>query len=241
MQTVILCGGKGTRLREYTEIIPKPMVEIGGKPILWHLMRLYASYGFKEFILCLGYKGEIIRDYFKDNKEWNITFVDTGQETNTGGRIKKIEEYLKEDLFFATYADGLANVNLQNLLNHHNEKQKIATLTTVNPLSQFGIIDIDDDHTILKFKEKPLMNQWINGGFFVFNKEIFKYLDEDSVLEKVPFEKLAEDRQIAAYKFKGFWKCMDTCLVNSSRIRVRISAALRPLVCKNWKRFSDAV
>ncbi len=210
MQTVILCGGKGTRLREYTENIPKPLVEIGGKPIIWHLMKIYANYGFKDFILCLGYKGEIIKEYFKDSKEWNITYVDTGQETNTGGRIKKIEKYIKDDIFFANYADGLANINLKELLEHHKSKKKIATLTTVNPLSQFGIIEIGNDGTILKFKEKPLLNQWINGGFFVFSREIFNYLDENSVLEKQPFEKLAAEKQISAYKFNGFWMCMDT-------------------------------
>ena len=210
MQTVILCGGKGTRLREITENIPKPLVEIGGRPIIWHLMKIYSNYGFNEFILCLGYKGDIIKEYFKDGKEWDITFVDTGQETNTGGRIKKIEKYIKGDTFFANYADGLANINLKELLEYHKSKKKAATLTTVNPLSQFGIIEVDNDGAILKFKEKPLLNQWINGGFFVFNKEIFNYLDENSVLEKRPFEKLADKRQITAYKFNGFWMCMDT-------------------------------
>ncbi|HLC81830.1 MAG TPA: sugar phosphate nucleotidyltransferase [Candidatus Nanoarchaeia archaeon] len=211
MQTVILCGGKGTRLREYTETIPKPMVEIGSKPILWHLMKIYASHGFNEFILCLGYKGELIRDYFKNNDLGvKITFVDTGQETETGGRIKKIEPHIKDNVFFATYADGLADIDLNELLEHHSKSKKIATLTTVNPLSQFGVIEIDENDTIIKFKEKPLLNQWINGGFFVFSRGIFEYLKEDSVLEKEPFERLAADQQISAFKLKKFWKCMDT-------------------------------
>jgi len=208
---VILCGGKGTRLREYTETIPKPMVEIGSKPILWHLMKIYASHGFNEFILCLGYKGELIRDYFKNNDLGvKITFVDTGQETETGGRIKKIEPHIKDNVFFATYADGLADIDLNELLEHHSKSKKIATLTTVNPLSQFGVIEIDENDTIIKFKEKPLLNQWINGGFFVFSRGIFEYLKEDSVLEKEPFERLAADQQISAFKLKKFWKCMDT-------------------------------
>src|SRR3989344_507549 len=211
MQTVILCGGKGTRLREYTETIPKPMVEIGSKPILWHLMKIYASHGFNEFILCLGYKGELIRDYFKNNDLGvKITFVDTGQETETGGRIKKIEPHIKDNVFFATYADGLADIDLNELLEHHSKSKKIATLTTVNPLSQFGVIEIDENDTIIKFKEKPLLNQWINGGFFVFSRGIFNYLKEDSVLEKEPFELLAADQQISAFKLNKFWKCMDT-------------------------------
>lgn len=208
---MILCGGKGTRLREYTETIPKPMVEIGSKPILWHLMKIYASHGFNEFILCLGYKGELIRDYFKNNDLGvKITFVDTGQETETGGRIKKIEPHIKDNVFFATYADGLADIDLNELLEHHSKSKKIATLTTVNPLSQFGVIEIDENDTIIKFKEKPLLNQWINGGFFVFSRGIFEYLKEDSVLEKEPFERLAADQQISAFKLKKFWKCMDT-------------------------------
>lgn len=210
MQTVILCGGKGTRLREYTENIPKPLVEIGGKPILWHVMKIYASYGFKDFILCLGYKGEMIREYFKNDQEWNVTFVETGEETNTGGRIKKVEKYIKDDLFFANYADGLASINLRRLLEYHKTHRKMATLATVNPPSQFGILDIDGEGTILKFKEKPILNFWINGGFFIFTKEIFKYLGENSVLEKEPFENLAKEKQISAYKFNGFWMCMDT-------------------------------
>lgn len=211
MKTVILCGGEGTRLKELTESIPKPLVEIGGKPILWHIMKIYSCYGFKDFILCLGYKGDLIEDYFKSNnsEDWGIEFVDTGAKTNTGGRIKKIEGYIKEARFFATYGDGMANINLRELSDFHNSKNKIATITCVNPLSQFGILEISDE-LVLGFKEKPPLNQWINGGFFVFNKMIFRYLEEDSVLEKEPFEVLASKKQIAAYKLENYWGCMDT-------------------------------
>ena len=210
MQAVILCGGKGTRLREYTENIPKPLVEIGGKPILWHIMKIYDSFGVKDFVLCLGYKGEVIKELFKGETEWNIIFADTGIDTNTGGRIKRIERYINSDIFFATYSDGLANINLTELLAFHKSKKKIATLTTVNPVSQFGILDIDNEGTILKFREKPLLNQWINGGFFVFTRKIFDYIEDNDILEKHPFERLSQKRMISAYKFNGFWVCMDT-------------------------------
>lgn len=212
MRTVILCGGEGTRLRELTESIPKPLVEIGGKPILWHIMKIYSYYGFNDFILCLGYKGNLIEEYFKKNKEenWNIIFADTGLKTNTGGRIKKIEKYIDDEIFLANYGDGLADINLNKLLSFHKRMNKIATITCVNPVSQFGIIKINDSNLITAFKEKPLLNQWINGGFFVFNKKIFDYLTGDDILEKRPFETLAKERQIVAYKFSGFWDCMDT-------------------------------
>ena len=210
MKTVILCGGKGTRMDKFTQSIPKPLAPIGDKPVLWHIMNIYACQGYNDFILCLGYKGEIIRDYFKPYKDWNITFIDTGQDTNTGGRIKKIESNIVGDTFFATYADGLANVNLKELLAYHNKNQKIATITAVNPFSPFGMLELDHDGAILKFKEKPLMQQLINGWFFIFNRKIFKCLDENSILETEPFEKLVAEKQIFAYKFTGFWKSMDT-------------------------------
>ncbi|OGQ46303.1 MAG: glucose-1-phosphate cytidylyltransferase [Deltaproteobacteria bacterium RIFCSPLOWO2_02_FULL_46_8] len=212
MKTVILCGGEGTRLRELTESIPKPFVEIGGKPILWHIMKIYSHYGFNEFILCLGYKGNLIEEYFRKNKEkeWDIVFADTGLKTNTGGRIKKIENYIKDELFFATYGDGLADINLKALLQFHKKKNKMATITCVNPVSQFGVIEIDSDDLITKFSEKPPLTQWINGGFFIFNKGIFDFIREEDVLEKKPFEILAARGEVAAYKLKGFWDCMDT-------------------------------
>lgn len=212
MKTVILCGGKGTRLIEKTELIPKPLVEIGSKPILWHLMKIYSHYGYNDFILCLGYKGEKIIEYFKKNPEkgWKIEFADTGLETNTGGRIKKIEKYVDSDDFFCTYADGLSDLNLKSLYEFHKKKNKVATITAVNPLSQFGILDLNSEDEIIEFEEKPKLDHWINGGFFVFKREIFDYLTEEDFLEKRPFELLAKERKITAYKFKGFWKCMDT-------------------------------
>jgi len=235
MKVVILCGGEGTRLREYTESIPKPLVEIGGKPILWHIMKSYSHFGFNDFILCLGYKGELIKRYFMDYKswknrdftlkvgnsktdieyhdndkeEWNISCVDTGDATNTGGRIKKIEKYIEDDMFFVTYGDGLADIDLNKLLDFHKKKGKLATITCVNPLSQFGVMEIKDE-LITEFKEKPPLNQWINGGFFVFNKKVFEFIGENDVLEKDPFEKLAKKKEISAFKTKGFWECMDT-------------------------------
>jgi len=211
IKIAILCGGKGTRLREHTEDIPKPLVEIGGRPILWHVMKIYSHYGFKDFILCLGYKADMIKDSFaKEISEWKITFVDTGLETNTGGRIKKIEPYIEGDDFFVTYADAVSDIDLNLLLDFHKKKNKIATMTCVNPISQFGIIRSSEDGVISEFKEKPRLNEWINGGFFVFRKDIFKYLEEDDILEKDAFGRLIAKRQAAAYRFNGFWACMDT-------------------------------
>ncbi len=234
MKVVILCGGKGTRFREYPEEIPKPLAPVGGKPILWHLMKLYSHYGYKDFVLCLGYKGDMIKKYFLeeewrasdftmnlknrqkqtlaagDEEDWNITFADTGAETNTGGRLKRIEKYIPEgEDFFAAYGDGLADVNIKELLEFHKKKGKIATITTLRPYSQFGIVEIDDS-IVTSFKEKPKLDYWINGGFFVFRKEIFSHIGDNDVLEKKTFETLAAKKEIAAYKFEGFWQCMDT-------------------------------
>ncbi|MBI3036802.1 glucose-1-phosphate cytidylyltransferase [Candidatus Woesearchaeota archaeon] len=236
MKVVILCGGKGTRFREYPEEIPKPLAVIGGKPILWHLMKTYSHYGYKDFILCLGYKGDMIKKYFieeewrasdftmnlknrqkqtlaaGEEEDWNITFADTGLETNTGGRIKRIEKYIPQgEDFFATYGDGLANIDIRQLLEFHKKKGGIATITCLRPYSQFGIVEIDDNSSaVTSFKEKPRLDYWINGGFFVFKKEIFNYLGDNDVLEQKPFETLAAKKEIAAYKFEGFWQCMDT-------------------------------
>jgi len=211
MKTVILCGGKGTRLRELTEKLPKPLIEIGGKPILWHVMKIYANYSYKDFVLALGYKGEMIEKYFKENPEdWNIEFVHTGEETNTGGRIKKVESYITDDEFMATYGDGVSLINLNELLKHHAANNAIATITCVKPKSRFGIVEINDQGLVNEFVEKPRLPYWVNGGFFVFKKEIFNYLNETDVLEKDVFEKLAADKKIAAYKLEGFWECMDT-------------------------------
>jgi len=212
MKVVILCGGKGERLREHTEVIPKPLVEIGDKPILWHIMKIYSHYGFNDFILCLGYKGEKIKEYFnKENDEnWNIELVDTGLDTNTGGRLKKIEKYIETDDFLATYGDGVSDINIKELIEIHKNHGKIATMTGTTLRSNFGIVDIDHDNFALGFKEKPFMNMWINGGFFVFNKKIFNYLDENSMLEDQPLKQLAKDKQLVIFRYKGFWECMDT-------------------------------
>ena len=234
MKTVILAGGMGMRMKEHTESIPKPLVTIGGHPMIWHIMKLYSHYGFNDFVICLGYKGEKIKDYFvnyrqlkndftltlgtenkliphdHDVENWNITFAETGENTPTGGRIKKIEKYIDGEDFFCTYGDGLSTVDVRALLEFHKQKGKIATVTAINPISQYGVLDIGDDDSITKFKEKPRLSQWINGGFFVFKKGIFDYIEEDDVLESDTFGRLTEKKEIAAYKFNGFWECMDT-------------------------------
>lgn len=237
MKTVILCGGRGTRLGEHGVNIPKALIEIGGKPILWHLLKLYSQAGLNDFILCLGYLGDAIKRYFLEqqwlandftlqmkssgeyelhnhrgtHENWRITFVDTGLETNTGGRIKRVQEFIGADeTFCATYGDGLADVDLQALLAYHQAHGKLATLTAVNPRSQFGLLKLDADNAVVEFQEKPLLTEWINGGFFVFNAQVFDYLHDDSVLEREPFEQLARDGQIMAYQHHGFWKCLDT-------------------------------
>jgi glucose-1-phosphate cytidylyltransferase len=231
---IILCGGMGTRLREETEYKPKPMVEIGGRPVLWHIMKIYAHYGFREFILCLGYKGNIIKEYFLNyemmcndctvhlgkksqiiyqsnhrEQDFNITMVDTGLHTMTGGRIKRIEPYIKTDKFMVTYGDGLADINLTELVKFHNSHGKVATLTATQPPSRFGILDLGDHGKVSRFHEK-VKTEWINGGFFVFNRKVFNYLTQDCALEKAPLEKMAEDEQLMAYRHDGFWIGMDT-------------------------------
>lgn len=215
MQVVILCGGMGTRLRERTQEIPKPLIDIGGRPILWHVMKTYAHHGYRDFLLCLGYKGEKIEQYFANTEAaqkegWAIHFVDTGLETNTGGRIKRIEGLISGERFFATYADGLADIDLEALLSFHRSHRKIATITAVQPLSPFGLLQLGNDGQVVRFQEKPQLQEWVNGGFFVFEREIFNYLTEDSILEREPFEVLAREGQIMAYKHLGFWRCMDT-------------------------------
>lgn len=240
MKVVILCGGKGTRFQELTQYLPKPLVDIGGRPILWHVMKIYAHQGFNDFVLCLGYKGDMIKEYFlrqKDSGEsnlqisvnspnkaksshssadWRVTLVDTGVDTNTGGRIKKIENYVDGDVFFANYADGLARVDLKALLKFHKKHRKTVTLLGVKPLLRFGILSLDSSDLVTKFVEKPQLDIWINGGFFVFTKDIFRCLDENSILERSAFETLASKGEIVAYKHTGFWQCMDTykdCLI----------------------------
>lgn len=210
LPVVILCGGKGTRLREQTEHLPKPLVEIGGMPILWHVMKIYAAQGFCRFILALGYLGHRIREYFQGQGEgWEIRFVDTGLETPTGGRLWRLRPYL-EGRFLATYADGLADIDLHALLRFHEARGGVATLTVVHPLSPFGLVDVEEDGRITRFREKPRMEEWVNGGFFVFEPGLFDYLEPESTLEREPFERMAQEGRIYAYRHEGFWACMDT-------------------------------
>lgn len=205
----ILCGGKGMRMG--SEDLPKPLFKVGGEPILWHIMKIYNSFGCKNFILLLGYKKEKIIEYFKNNKEWNIKFLDTGLNTNTGGRIKRAQELIKSDFFFATYGDGLANLNLRDVFNFHLRHKKIATLTSVRPYSPFGIMSIDSHTNIIThFQEKPVLDHWVNGGFFIFSQEVFRYIKADDVLERDTLIRLTKNRELVAYKHNGFWECMDT-------------------------------
>jgi glucose-1-phosphate cytidylyltransferase len=234
MRVVILCGGMGTRMKGETEFRPKPLVEIGGRPILWHIMKIYSHFGFNDFVLALGYKGNMIKDYFVNYEwmcnnftlnlrsrdrnfhyeckpeDWNITFVDTGLETNTGGRIKKLEKYIQEEEFMLTYGDGVADINIKELLSFHKSRNLIATLTGVHPLSSYGVLEVEDGATVRGFREKPRLDGWINAGFFVFKKRILDYLDDNVILEKEPMERLAADRQLAIFFHHGFWKSMDT-------------------------------
>lgn len=236
MKVVILCGGMGTRIREETEIKPKPMVEIGGMPILWHIMKTYAYYGFNEFILCLGYKGEVIKNYFyhyemlsndftielgskkidvyprHSEHGWKITLVDTGQNAMTGSRVKQAEKFIDGDTFMLTYGDGVTDLNIRELLNYHIEHGRIGTVTGVFPPSRYGELLIHQDQ-VISFSEKPSSNNnSINGGYFVFNREFFKYLkdDEHCILEREPLEKLAKHGELKVFHHKGFWQCMDT-------------------------------
>jgi len=217
MQTLILAGGKGTRLFGDSAPFPKGLIEIGDRPVLWHIMKLYAHYGFKDFIMCLGYKGEAIREYFvreglcDDGAEgWRVNFVDTGLETGTGGRIKRVESYIEDDRFFATYGDGLTDMNLHELLRYHRQHGKIATITVVRAACQFGVVRFDRENAVTAFIEKPLLPEWINGGFCVFERAVFDYLGEDDVLEQDALPRLAAAGQLKAYAYAGDWACLDT-------------------------------
>ncbi len=236
MKVVILAGGLGTRLMEETEARPKPMVEIGGKPILWHILKIYEHYGYNDFILCLGYKATYIKEYFynyylhnsdvtvdlKNNQvsvhnslseSFKITLIDTGLNTNTAGRLKKIENYVSNETFMMTYGDGVADINLIELLNFHKSHGRIATLTSVQVPGRFGNLEIDEKGNVENFVEKPVGDgMWINGGFFVLEPEIFKYINGDidgMQWEREPLGNIAKDQQLAAFKHFGFWKCMD--------------------------------
>ena len=213
MKVVVLAGGYGTRISEESHLKPKPMIEIGGMPILWHIMKIYSEYNIKDFIICCGYKGDIIKEYFDkiDHSSWNVEFVDTGLDTMTGGRIKRIQNKI-DDTFCLTYGDGLSDVNINNLISFHKEKKSLGTLTAIHPPEKFGVLTLSDYH-VTKFSEKHTgESSWINGGFFVFEPELFDYLqDGDStILEKKPLENLATDKKLSAFKHTGFWHPMDT-------------------------------
>lgn len=235
MKAVILAGGFGTRLAEETNSRPKPMIEIGGKPILWHIMKMYSAHGINDFVICLGYKGYFIKEYFsnyflhtsdvtidlRDNnmqvhhntsEPWKISLIDTGPHSMTGGRIKRIEPYITEDTFLLTYGDGVSDVNIQATIDFHQSHGKLATMTTVQPPGRFGIIDLNQDAQVKAFKEKPAEGDgWINGGFFVLNRSIFDYINnDDCIFERGPLEKLASDQQLMAYHHKGYWQPVDT-------------------------------
>ena len=210
---MILCGGRGTRLRERTESIPKALVEIGGRPILWHVIAIYAAQGFDRFELCTGAMGDQIEDWVASTDGpggVEISCVDTGLETPSGGRLKLIEDRLGGERFCLAYADGVADIDLAALLRRHDEVALTATMTVVRPRLQFGLAELDDAGRVVGFTEKPRLEHWINGGFFCFEPEVFGYLAEDSVLEREPLERLAADGQLGAYMHPGFWDCMDT-------------------------------
>ena len=236
MKVVILCGGQGTRLREETEYKPKPMVEIGGRPILWHIMNTYARYGYTDFILALGYQGHVIKDYFinyqlvhndftvhlgtgtmtthpnRQREDWTVTLVDTGQEALKGARIARVARYLDGDRFMVTYGDGVADVDINRLVGFHHERGTVGTFTGVRMPSRFGAVRTDPSGRILAWQEKPLLESHINGGFFVFERRFLDYLSEQDGcdLEKEPLERLAAEGQLSMYAHDGFWHCMDT-------------------------------
>ncbi len=235
MKVVILAGGFGTRITEESHLKPKPMIGIGERPILWHIMKEYSHYGFNEFIICLGYKGYVIKEFFSDyflhtsdvtfdlaknemtvhdnfSEPWKVTLVDTGLNTMTGGRIKRIQKYIGNEPFMLTYGDGVSSVNINKLLEFHKKQGKIATLTAINAGQRFGVLDINDNNEIKSFREKNDEDgSMINGGYMVLEPEVFRYIEDDkTVFEKEPLEKLAKNGQLSAYKHDGFWKCMDT-------------------------------
>ncbi len=238
LQVVILCGGMGTRIREETEFKPKPMIEVGGKPLLWHIMKIYSFYGFNEFVLCLGYKGEMIKEYFLNfemmnsdftielggrhkkfeihnsrvKESWKVTLVDTGLFTMPGSRMKKIAPFIKDDTFIMTYGDGVADIDIKKLVDFHFSHNRLATVTGVHPLARFGVLGTEGNQ-VVDFAEKPQIQEGhINGGFFVLNREVFDYIEdgEDSVFERAPMERLAKEKQLMVFFHDGYWHCMDT-------------------------------
>ena len=236
MKVLILAGGQGTRMREETEYKPKPLVDVGGRPILWHIMKTYAHYGLTDFIVCLGYKGDMIKEYFLNYEMMNndftiklghgqsivhhdshgeqnfkVTLADTGVATMTGGRLKRVERYIDDDTFAMTYGDGLADVNIRELLSFHKAHGKLATLTAVHPVSRFGLLDLDSDGHVKTFAEKPQADGYVSGGYFIFNKKVLDYISGDeTILEREPLERLAREKQLMAFQHKGFFFAMDT-------------------------------
>ena len=211
MKVVILAGGLGSRISEETKLKPKPMVEIGGKPIIWHIMKIYSFYGINDFIICCGYKGEKIKKYFAENNEnWNVSCIDTGLETMTGGRLKRIQN-LVDDTFCFTYGDTVNNVNIEELIRFHKKENRLATVTSCIPPQKYGVLEIKENK-VISFKEKPPMEEvWVNGGFFVLEPQVFDYLQNDSTIwEKEPMEGLVKNNQLSAYKHHGFYQHMDT-------------------------------
>jgi glucose-1-phosphate cytidylyltransferase len=235
MKVVLLAGGLGTRLSEETVLKPKPMVEVGGMPILWHIMKIYSHHGFNDFVVCLGYKGYVVKEYFanyflhksdvtidlKDNslkvhdsqaEPWKITLVDTGNESMTGGRIKRIQSHIGNEPFLLTYGDGVGDVDITALVKFHQENKRLCTVTSVQPSGRFGALNILEDHSVHSFMEKPKGDgSWINGGFFVCEPKVFDYIEGDStIFEREPMENIAKDGEMVAFKHEGFWKPMDT-------------------------------
>lgn len=236
MKVMILCGGQGARLREETEYRPKPLVEVGGRPILWHIMKIYATHGFMEFVLCLGYRGTMIKEYFlnyetynndftihlgrkniiaydgaHDEQDYRITLVDTGQATMTGGRVLRAKRFICGDSFMVTYGDGLIDLDIGRLVAFHQSHGRLATITTVRPQSRFGVLNLKDDGQVAHFEEKPRLDGWVSAGYMVFNRGVFDYLDGDEcVLEQAPLQRLAADGQLMSYRHEGFFFAMDT-------------------------------
>lgn len=235
MKAIILAGGKGTRLREETEYRPKPMVDVGGRPVIWHIMKSLAHFGIVDFVVCAGYRGDFIRDYFLNyeahtsdftvrlglrgsveyhdshpESKWTITIAETGAETMTGGRVKRVERFVEGERCLVTYGDGLANVNIADLVSFHEAHGKLATVTTVRPLSRFGVMDLSPAGAVERFREKPQTDDYVNAGYFIFEPEVFSYLDEHCVLESEPLQALAADGQLMAYRHEGYWQPMDT-------------------------------
>jgi len=238
LPVVILCGGQGTRLKEETEFRPKPMVEVGGRPLLWHIMKLHAHQGLRNFVLALGFKGEVIRDFFLNYREqtsdltvsfgrngdsdelrfhephdiegWQVTLANTGEVTPTGGRIHRLRKYVGDGPFLMTYGDGVADLDIDALLAHHRAHGKLATVTGLKPLSRFGVLEDDGEGSVVRFREKPRLDSYISGGFFVLEPAVFDYLDDSCVFEEEPLQRLANDGQLAVFNHDGFWKSIDT-------------------------------